>query len=369
MTSFIDGDVKENINKVNGNSQTSDAHRDWFTNHIDNLANEEKQSFAELLLRNDYFKDSGDKVVNTLTISQIIDWKLGKVKPALFGPGSETFPTRAKVLEMLILFTEEIRDYCEGQFSAFDEYFIELRDQLLSLSNKEISILYEVVKLNGVLHPQVQNMIMGKPFFVELPKTGGYIFFYRTEENKPIQISQLVPDDGFEAWVTAHDLAIPVTPIALSTFTERKEVSQKYSNYQLVDTRMVGWQVSQLLASDFWKEIEPEFEKQRNKITKKLEDNSIFYVPEAFANHNREHNYYIEFIDKTYFEQNGGWESINNIPYDETFFAQNLSILNDDNWQEKYELVVRLTDWDHASLTPFPADFKLETNAVAVVMG
>jgi hypothetical protein len=244
----------------------------------------------------------------------------------------------------------------------------------MELDEQEVGLVSALVIEKGCLSLEMAKLMDGKAVSYSVPKTGGRLFVTLTGEPLEVPLfTHTLHRDAYEAWQKAHDLQIPVAPILgtrqlnqkpVMSKEEFKKLPESLKSQIIVDTRFLGI-ASNRLSSETRFCLKGELAKQVKAIREGLESNEITYTPRDLKMHDRDMNYMVELIDRQYFVEQGGWSSINTMPYSPELFSTNFDEIvvkkdqdgefipfdNEDPTQP-FVVVYRLMDWDHAFVGP-----------------
>jgi hypothetical protein len=315
------------------------------------------ETWQHLLARNDSFYHQ--QIIDMFgwsSLQEVIEWRSyiqSAVQTLMRG---ESYNSTTSRIELLVQFSEEVTQHSGANAEAdFSDLYVRFRDYVMSLTHAEASMLRSMARTKGVLNHTMMSVLDGKPFALELAKTGGRLFVWSEgASTHGATITNMVTQTAYNAWREAHDLNVPVTPILdARRIEETLAVPELFHDTVLVDTRAVGTQVASL-PYELKKKLEDEIARQQAKIRSALKKHDIRYTNERMKGHDRDHNYLVEFVDREYFKVHGGWKVVNTMPYSRYAYTTDFSIFDTvdvyDPKTSPWIVVVRLTDWDHAFL-------------------
>lgn len=315
------------------------------------------ETWQHMLARNDHFFE--EQLLNMFaqsTLEEVRQWRSYISSAVQTLMGGERYNSTTSRIELLVQFSEEVtQHFSESGQADFAELYVRFRDFVMRLNNAEASMLRSMVRMKGILNHTMMSVVDGKPFALELAKTGGRLFVWSEGDTvHGATITNMVTPTSYKAWRKAHDLHVPVTPIlSAREIDEKVSVPELFRGTMLVDTRAVGVQVSEL-SHQTKQLLHEEIEQQKSKIRNKLKRHSIRYTNQRLSGHDRDHNYLIELVERKHFTSHGGWRAVNTIPYSAETHSTDFTLLSTtDTYDPKtspWVAVVRLVDWDHAFL-------------------
>lgn len=312
------------------------------------------ETWKHLLGRNgNFFRKEIITMFSNASIFDVIGWSEYVSSAVLTLMGGSNFNSTTARINLIVSFVQEIQTHFgNDSVSHFSELFVIFRNYIISLADEEASLLHYATRVKGSLNHMIMNLIDNKPFSLEIPKTAGRLFIW--SDGTSTNITNLITTTSYRAWQKANDLQIPTAPILNArSIDETLDVQEIFHGTRLVDTRMVGKKVDEL-NPDVERYFNEEISCQQTRIRETLTNHGINYTTTEMEAHDRNHNYLIEFIERDYFDYHGGWESINTIPYNQSKFTTDSSIIDlTQPYNQKtapWILIMRIIDWDHAYL-------------------
>lgn len=226
-----------------------------------------------------------------------------------------------------------------------------------SITYPEMLFFQLLIDRHGVIDPKVRKLLKGDRFLLEIEKSGSRTFVFtpikkEAEDRQILLVNQVVPESAQVWQKLADEGEIPVAPVYK---TGRMIPKNETGEVDLTTTGLYGLKDSIRVFSRFCgisfrqieeiiknTEIGEEAKEKRKEIERKIEELGISH------GHLHEGNFVIELIDKEYYQnQLEAGQNVNNIDWNKKFFSYELAeyVRN----PEKWEMIVRLIDWDQAS--------------------
>ncbi len=214
------------------------------------------------------------------------------------------------------------------------------QDLLTNFSFPELIFFNLAVKKDGFFNTKLLGMAERfSRFVVELDKTGSRLYVMKKRQGE-INVVNEIRTKSAQIWSQlAQNNIIPCAPVY--------QMNEREHGMTRVYSRFCGLAFRRIDLSRIPDSMLQEINRQREAIEQTLRENHISH------GHLHQGNFVLELIDKDYFEQEGGWQSVNQIPWSSQNFSYDIDQLKTepDAWQP----VVRLIDYDQAEKNQYLA--------------
>lgn len=214
---------------------------------------------------------------------------------------------------------------------------------------KKLNTLEQFFALNSIIHygginKNLWNGLKTGNFNVHLYKKFSEIELVRSpllKKDSGVLLKHTMLTRAADTWKTVADQGIPVAPILKFGKNNGKatEVYSRFCGYSMDFYDYFLDQEAFVKSGTIWEMFE-----KRNQVLIQIKNQKDSYL---LHGHPHSRNFTVEYIEKDYFKE---FENVNEIPWnEEKIIFDPVEYLQN---KDKYEMVVRLIDWDMADTLP-----------------